>query len=59
MIGDLVKRLYDSGLYDRSQLVVTADHGISFNAGQNARESHRGTAPNVLWVPTFIKRPGQ
>ena len=60
MIGDLIKRLRDTGLYDRSLLVVTADHGMSFNAGQDARANPtEGTAPDVLWVPTFIKRPGQ
>jgi Sulfatase len=60
MIGDLVKRLRDTGLYDRSLLVVTADHGMSFKAGLDARANPtEATAPDVLWVPTFIKRPGQ
>jgi hypothetical protein len=60
MLGDLVKRLREVGLYDRSLLVVTADHGMSFQAGQDARANpNEGTAPDVLWVPTFIKRPGQ
>jgi len=60
MIGELIKRLRDTGLYDRSLVAVTADHGMSFNAGQDARANPtEGTAPDVLWVPTFIKRPGQ
>jgi hypothetical protein len=60
MLGDLVKRLRDTGLYDRSLLVVTADHGMSFQAGRDARANpDEGTAPDVLWVPTFIKRPDQ
>jgi hypothetical protein len=60
MVGDLLKRLKDTGLYDRSLLIVTADHGMSFYPGQQARASITNTtAPDVLWVPLFIKRPGQ
>jgi hypothetical protein len=60
MIGDLIKRLRDAGLYDRSLLLVTADHGMAFNPGEPARASVTGTtAAPVLWVPLFIKRPGQ
>jgi hypothetical protein len=60
MVGTLVKRLRDVGLYDRSLLVVTADHGMAFDPGEPARASVTGaTAAPVLWVPLFIKRPGQ
>jgi Sulfatase len=60
MVGDLVKRLRDVGLYDRSLLVVTADHGMAFTPGESGRASvSNATAPDVLWVPLFIKRPGQ
>jgi Sulfatase len=60
MIGDLIKRLRDAGIYDRSLLLVTADHGMAFNPGEPARASVTSTtAAPVLWVPLFIKRPGQ
>jgi Sulfatase len=60
MIGDLVKKLRAAGLYDRSTLVVTADHGIAFKPGMNARANPvNAAAPDTLWVPLFIKRPGQ
>jgi hypothetical protein len=60
MLGELVERLRATGLYDRSLLVVTADHGMAFKPGESARASvGNSTAPDVLWVPTFIKRPGQ
>jgi hypothetical protein len=60
MVGDLVKRLRDVGLYDRSLLVVTADHGMAFKPGESGRASvTNATAPDVLWVPLFIKLPGQ
>lgn len=60
MLGRLVERLKATGLYDRSLLVLTADHGMAFQPGQPGRASlGPGTAPDVLWVPLFIKRPGQ
>ena len=33
----IVARLHATGLYDRALLVVTADHGVSFRAGQKRR----------------------
>ena len=60
MLGRLVERLRATGLYDRSLLVLTADHGMAFQPGQPGRASlGPDTAPDVLWVPLFIKRPGQ
>jgi hypothetical protein len=60
MLGQLVERLRATGLYDRSLLVVTADHGMAFKPGASARARvSNTTAPDVLWVPMFIKRPGQ
>ena len=60
MLGDLVRQLRATGLYDRSLLVVTADHGIGFTPGESGRSSVvEATAPELLWVPLFIKRPGQ
>jgi hypothetical protein len=60
VLGTIVKRMRQTGLYDRSLLVVTADHGLAFTPGEQARASVTpGTAPDVLWVPFFVKRPGQ
>jgi hypothetical protein len=60
MLGRLVERLKAIRLYDRSLLVLTADHGMAFQPGQPGRASlGPHTAPDVLWVPLFIKRPGQ
>ena len=60
MLGRLVERLRATGLYDRSLVVVTADHGMAFEPGQPGRASLGSrTAPDALWVPLFIKRPGQ
>lgn len=60
MLGDLIDRLRRTGLYDRSLLIVTADHGMAFTPGESGRASvSDDTAADVLWVPLFIKRPGQ
>jgi len=40
-------------------VVVTADHGISFAPGTAARIIGRGNDPWIMWVPLFIKEPGQ
>jgi hypothetical protein len=59
LLGDLLARLDETGLYDRALVVVTADHGISFGPGG----AQRGTTPDNLqdlaFVPLFVKRPGQ
>ena len=60
LLGTMVKQMRKTGLYDRSLLVVTADHGLAFTPGEEARASiTQGTASDVMWVPLFIKRPGQ
>jgi len=60
LLGQIVKRMRQTGLYNRALFVVTADHGLAFTPGQQARASVTpGTVPDVLWVPLFVKRPGQ
>jgi Sulfatase len=60
LIGTVVKRLRDTGLYDPSLLVVTADHGMAFVPGQSSRANVTdATAPDAMWVPLFIKHPHQ
>jgi Sulfatase len=60
LLGTVLQRLRDTGVYDDSLLMVTADHGMAFTPGQPGRANVTNTtAPDVLWVPMFIKRPGQ
>ncbi|HEU0024046.1 MAG TPA: sulfatase-like hydrolase/transferase, partial [Thermoleophilaceae bacterium] len=40
LIGRLLRRLRETGLYDRSLIVVTADHGVSFQPGGPRRGSN-------------------
>ncbi len=64
LVGALLDELHESGLYDDALLVLTADHGISFRAGGPIRvlEGQRldpARQPDILWVPLFVKEPGQ
>lgn len=59
LVGRLVDRLKSEGLYDSALLIITADHGKSFRAGQPRRAMTRENASDVLQVPLFVKLPGQ
>lgn len=59
-LGALIRRLRRAGLYDRSLIVVTADHGGSFETGvPSRRKVTQGNIDEVGPVPLFVKRPGQ
>lgn len=59
LIDRTIDRLRAVGLYERSLVVVTADHGISFRPGLQARGLEAGNAADVAVVPLFVKAPGQ
>jgi hypothetical protein len=40
-------------------ILLTADHGVSFRAGQPRRRLTRQTMPDLVLVPFFVKWPGQ
>ncbi len=60
LLGRLIARLRETGLWDRALVVVTADHGVSFRVGQ---EDRRAVTPenveDIAPVPLFVKAPGQ
>ncbi len=59
VLGRLVARLRATGLYDRALLVVTADHGVSFRAGQKRRPLSPANLQDIAYVPLFVKTPAQ
>jgi hypothetical protein len=59
LIGQLLDRLERSSLYDRALVVVVADQGVSFVAGQKARTVSSDNIADVARVPLFIKYPQQ
>jgi Sulfatase len=59
VLGELVARLRATGLYDRALLVVTADHGVSFRAGQKRRPLSETNLEDIAYVPLLVKLPHQ
>jgi hypothetical protein len=59
-LGRLLRRLRRTGLLRRSLLVVTADHGYSFEVGVRSRRLVTETnVEEIAPVPFFVKAPGQ
>ena len=58
-LGLVLDRLRSEGIYDRAVVVVTADHGLSFQPGEPRRGASRGNLGDVGFVPMFVKLPGQ
>ena len=59
LLGSLVARLRETGIYDDALIVVTADHGASLQAGLSFRRPDASTVVDIAAVPLFVKRPGQ
>lgn len=60
LIGELLRRLERTGLLERALVVVTADHGFSFEVGVRSRRLvSEDNVEEIAPVPFFIKRPGQ
>ena len=58
-LGLILRRLRATRLYDRSLIVVTADHGVSFRPGTPRRNITRGNLVDIAFMPLFVKLPGQ
>jgi hypothetical protein len=59
LVGTLVKRLRETGIYDSSLVVITADHGASFRPGDSRRTVTPANRSDIMPVPLFIKYPHQ
>ena len=64
LLGDLLDALREEDLYDDALIVVVADHGVSFEAGQPIRalggqDLDLTRRTDLLLVPFFLKEPGQ
>lgn len=59
LLGTLIDRLEAAGRWDDAAVVVTADHGVSFQAGHHMRIVDPATQVSLAWVPLFVKEPGQ
>jgi Sulfatase len=59
LVGQVTTRLKQQGLFDKSLVVMTADHGSGFSPSARSRVVGGGDEPTLMWVPLFIKTPGQ
>jgi len=59
LVGELITRLEDAGMYDSTLLVLTADHGAGFWPGESRRDARGPHGVDVLKAPLFIKAPHQ
>ena len=59
LLDRLVRRLKEVGLYDRSLVVITADHGVALLRDQPLRGVTEATGPQLMSVPLLIKLPRQ
>jgi hypothetical protein len=59
LLGRVLDKLERIGAYDDSLVIVTADHGVSFVAGEALRSVTPKNYPQIMWTPMFVKYPGQ
>jgi hypothetical protein len=59
LLGRLISRLRAARLWQRSLVVVTADHGVSFQPGGSRRYMTASNLGEIAGVPLLIKAPGQ
>jgi hypothetical protein len=59
-LGLVMQRLRRTGLFERSLLIVVADHGYAFDVGvKSRRQVTERNFEQVAAVPFFVKAPGQ
>lgn len=59
MLGSLFEKLDETGTWDDTMIVVVADHGASFVAGEHRRWPYLNNRDDLYRVPLFVKYPGQ
>jgi hypothetical protein len=64
LVGQLVTTLDEADAFDDSLIVMTADHGIAFQAGEAIRGIEGQplddrSVGELAWVPLIVKTPGQ
>jgi hypothetical protein len=59
ILGQIMRRLHTTGLWERSLFVVTADHGMSIRAGGHFRTVDTSNVGDIAPVPLFVKVPGE
>jgi hypothetical protein len=62
LVDAMITRMQAAGLWEKSLVMITADHGISFEPGLEQRAtdfSNPGQVTDLYTIPMFIKMPFQ
>ena len=59
LVGQVIDKLKAEGMWDKSLVVMGADHGEGWVPGEKPRSLGRTNASDLMWVPMIIKAPGQ
>lgn len=59
LLGSIFDLLRARGAYERSLIIVTGDHGVSFHPNLQRRRLQTENVNDILKVPLFIKLPFQ
>jgi hypothetical protein len=59
LVGKLVRRLKDQGIYESSVIVLVADHGATFRRNLDRRRTSSVDLEDLASVPLIVKAPGQ
>ena len=59
LLGGMIDRLDEQGIWDDAVVVVAADHGIAFTADHDKRTPSDETVDEIYRVPLFIRVPGE
>jgi hypothetical protein len=59
LVGKFLRRLRQTGLWDKALIVVTADHGVSFRGGDLRRRPTKTNLAELAFTPLFVRVPAQ
>jgi hypothetical protein len=59
LVGQVIDKLKAQGMWDDALVVLTADHGTGWTPGEKPRSLGVRNVPHLMWVPLFVKAPGQ
>ena len=59
LLGQLIDHLKSARLYEKSLIVITSDHGVSFRPHDNRRSVTKTNFADIMAVPLLVKAPFQ
>jgi hypothetical protein len=59
LVGQVIDKLKAEGMWDKAVVSMGADHGEGWVPGEKPRSLGKTNASDLMWVPQFIKAPGQ